>query len=109
MNQSGLDIAVKILSALGGGKDSAKVVDVGDSNAVTAWIQQTVSDHGKLDGAVNLAGMVRVQRPIKDETDEAWRRTMHINADGVFYCLRAELNVMKAGGSIVSLPSALVG
>jgi NAD(P)-dependent dehydrogenase (short-subunit alcohol dehydrogenase family) len=85
------------------------VVDVGDSKAVTAWIQQTVSDHGKLDGAANLAGMVRVQRPIKDETDEAWARTMHINADGVFYCLRAELNVMKDGASIVSLLSALVG
>lgn len=78
---------------------------MGESKAVTAWIQQIVSDHGKLDGAVNLAGMVRVQRRLKDETDEAWAKTMHINADGVFYCLRAELNVMEDGGSIVSRPS----
>lgn len=78
------------------------MVDVGDSKAVAAWIQQTVSDHGRLDSAVNLAGIIRVNHPLKDETDEAWARTMHINADGVFYCLRAELNVMKDGGSIVS-------
>jgi NAD(P)-dependent dehydrogenase (short-subunit alcohol dehydrogenase family) len=78
-----------------------QIVDVGDSKVVTAWINKIVSDHGKLDGAANLAGMVRVQRELKDETDEAWAKTMHINADGVFYCLRAELNVMREGGSIV--------
>lgn len=102
VNAAGLDDAVRQLSALGGGKHTSAVVDVGNSKAVTNWIQQTVSDHGRLDGAVNLAGMIRVQHPIKDETDEAWAQTMHVNADGVFYCLRAELNVMKNGGSIVS-------
>lgn len=73
-----------------------------DSKAVTAWINKTVSDHGKLDGAANLAGMIRIQRPIKEETDDVWALTMQVNASGVFYCLRAELNVMKDGGSIVS-------
>lgn len=79
-----------------------------DSKAVTQWINKTVSDHGKVDGAANLAGMVRIQRPIKDETDDVWALTMDVNASGVFYCLRAELNAMKDGGSIVSPAFPLV-
>lgn len=100
INKTGIDNALNSL-ANSGGKHTGTVVNVCDSKAVTAWINQTVSDHGKLDGAANLAGTIHIQRPIIEETDEIWARTMDVNTNGVFYSLRAELNVMKDGGSIV--------
>jgi 3-oxoacyl-[acyl-carrier protein] reductase len=41
-------------------------------------------------------------------TDEQWRRTMSVNLDGVFFCVRAALRVMlpRRSGSIVNIASA---
>jgi NAD(P)-dependent dehydrogenase (short-subunit alcohol dehydrogenase family) len=108
INKIGIDEALKSLAG-SGGKHTGTVVNVCDSKAIVAWINQTVSDHGKLDGAANLAGTIHIQRPITEETDEIWARTMDVNANGVFYSLRAELNVMKDGGSIVCSTSPPLG
>ncbi|KEF58323.1 uncharacterized protein A1O9_06249 [Exophiala aquamarina CBS 119918] len=104
INKTGIDDALKALAGSGGSHTGA-VVNVRDSRAITEWINQTVVDHGKLDGAANLAGTIHIQRPIAAETDEIWARTMDVNTNGVFYSLRAELNVMKDGGSIVNASS----
>lgn len=71
------------------------------SREVDAWIKKTVEELGKLDGAVNLAGIIRLG-PITEASDEDWKSVMSINCSGVFYCLRAELRSMGDGGSIVS-------
>lgn len=103
-NQDTLDEAVKAVTKISNGrKHSGTVLDVRDSQAVTGWINKTVSEFGKLDGAANMAGTILEDHTIKEETDEQWKLIMDINASGVFYSLRAELNVMKDGGSIVSL------
>lgn len=83
-------------------------MDVSDSAQVDSWIARTVSTHGKLDGAVNVAGVIRAPRPIKDETNENWELINRVNASGVFYCLRAELNSLKDRGSIVRFFSLAV-
>ncbi|KAI1612138.1 oxidoreductase [Exophiala viscosa] len=101
-NQAGLDDAIKSLS---GGKHTSTVIDVTNSKQVNSWIEKTVADHGKLDGAANMAGIVLKIAPIKEETDETWAKIMDVNSSGVFYCLRAQLNHMKEGGSIVSASS----
>lgn len=98
-NESGLESAIKGLSGTG---HISTVVDVRKSLQVNSWIEKTVEKNGPLAGAVNLAGVVGNFRHVKDETDEAWDLIMGINATGVFNCLRAELNNMKKGGSIVS-------
>lgn len=77
------------------------VVDVRDSKSVNAWIESTMNKLGKLDGAVNMAGVITAGCPLKDEMDENFSLTFDINARGVFYCLRAQLQNMKAGASIV--------
>ncbi|KAK4936660.1 hypothetical protein LTR10_022512 [Elasticomyces elasticus] len=101
-NQAGLDDAIKSLS---GSKHTSTVVDVTNSKQVNSWIEKTVSDHGKLDGAANMAGIVLKLAQIKEETDETWAKIMDVNSSGVFYCLRAQLNHTKEGGSIVSASS----
>lgn len=106
LNQAGLDGALKAIEApetpLNGHKDHlTTVVDVRNSAQVDAWIARTLEKYGSIDGAVNLAGIVKPNALI-DETDEDWKLTMDVNATGVFHCLRAEIKAMKEGSSIVS-------
>jgi NAD(P)-dependent dehydrogenase (short-subunit alcohol dehydrogenase family) len=96
-----------VLDSLPGEGHIITVVDVSQSREVDAWIQKTVEQLGRLDGAVNFAGIVRLG-PITEASDEDWGRTMAINCSGVFYCLRAELKSMLDGGSIVSLGHLLL-
>ncbi|KAF5242892.1 hypothetical protein FANTH_8477 [Fusarium anthophilum] len=62
---------------------------------VNAWIEKTVSVFGKLDSAVNMSG-------------NTWDSIMGVNARSVFNRLRAELNHIKSGGSIVRIDLRLV-
>ena len=77
-------------------------LDVRNSKAVDAWISQIITDHGRLDGAANVAGVHKNDRRLVDETDEGYDLNMDVNAKGLFYCLRAQLRTLSKGGSIVS-------
>lgn len=77
-------------------------VDVQDTGSVDMWIRRTVEELGRLDGAVNMAGIITPARPITEQTDLDFGFSMDVNALGVFRCLRAQLRLMSRGGSIVS-------
>ncbi len=89
-------------SLTGSDKHIYTVVDVRESGQVESWIQSTVQKLGKLDGAVNMAGVISPATPVTETTDETWNFNFAVNSTGLFYCLRAQLKVMGAGGSIVS-------
>ncbi|KAI6765190.1 hypothetical protein HG531_012289 [Fusarium graminearum] len=76
-----------------------------DSLPGNGHIYQTIDKFGKLDGAVNMAGIIAEPTPLTEYTDEVWDRMFAVNTRGVFNCLRAELKTMTAGGSIVSAAS----
>ena len=82
-------------------------VDTSDAGAVDAWIGATVTELGRLDGAANLAGIrgSAGEKAITELTDEEWAGTVGVNMTGVFLCLRAELRVMREGGSVVNAAS----
>ncbi|KAE8765883.1 SDR family NAD(P)-dependent oxidoreductase [Georgenia thermotolerans] len=97
-----------------GDRAAACAIDVRDPASVAAAVDATVTALGGLDVAVNNAGVgVPVARDTGDTPVDEWRRVLSVNLDGVFYCLRAELNAMLAagGGSIVNMGSvgSLVG
>lgn len=74
-------------------------LDVSQSSSVNSWIGEIIATFGRLDGAANVAGVPQVSGARKsptilEETDEAWRRTMSVNIDGIFYCTRAEVKAM---------------
>ncbi|KAL1618791.1 hypothetical protein SLS56_010394 [Neofusicoccum ribis] len=86
-------------------KHLATVVDVRDGGAVDGWIAATVRALGRLDGAVNMAGVIARAAPVRDARDEDWDAAFAVNAKGVFNCVRAQLRAMGPGGSIVSAAS----
>lgn len=103
-NSQGLDETLKSLHEDGnphGVKHLATTVDITDSQQVNAWIDKTVQEYGRIDGAANIAGILYDDKLVKDETDERFTNIMNVNVNGVFYCLRAQLNAMKDGSSIV--------
>lgn len=81
------------------------VLDVRHSASVDQWIDATLKKFGRLDGAVNMAGVLTPAAPLVDTRDEDWERSFSVNARGVFNCLRAEIRGMN-GGSIVSTSSS---
>lgn len=105
INEEAVKAATESLT--GSDKHIAAVVDVRSSQSVNAWIESTVQKLGKLDGAVNMAGVITPATAITQETDERWEFAFSVNTQGVFYCLRAQLKAMAAGGSIVGFPRPL--
>ena len=106
INEAALNAAVSSLTAPKEKKHLSTLLHVEDSAAVSAWVQETKSHFGKLDGAANIAGIHRDGAGgFTACTDEDWDLTMSVNAKGIFNCLRAELRVMEQGGSIVNAAS----
>lgn len=99
-NTEGLEKALKTLT---GSKHIATTIDVRDGAQVEQWIEKTFQTYGRLDGAVNFAGICPFSKHITEESEELFRKVMDINLMGIFHCLKSQLKRMKAGGAIVSL------
>lgn len=85
-------------------------VDVSKAVEVNTWIASIVEKYGRLDAAANCAAIIGKHhgiRAITDQDDDEWDRIMNVNLKGVMFCLRAELRVIKDGGSIVNVASIL--
>jgi len=96
-----------------GGEAVGLTADVTDPEACIAIVAACVAAYGRLDLAVNNAGTTGTPGSVIDYPLDAWRATMAVNLDGVFFSLRAELAVMIPAGSgaIVNVASGagLVG
>ncbi|KAF6792637.1 3-oxoacyl-(acyl-carrier-protein) reductase [Colletotrichum sojae] len=84
------------------------VVDVSNPTQVKDWIEQTVKDFGKLDGAANIAGTGgSTAVPLEAQADKDWDLVIGINMTGTMYSMREELKHLTDGGSIVNASSVL--
>ncbi|MGJ4925511.1 SDR family NAD(P)-dependent oxidoreductase [Bradyrhizobium sp. HKCCYLS2038] len=98
---SALAVAVEIEGARAYGAD---VSDLGEMQRVCA---EVVRDFGRLDGAVNNAGIGGEFGPVGACTSDNWSAVLAVNLTGVFYSVKAELEHMlpSGGGSIVNMAS----
>ncbi|KAF2419703.1 NAD(P)-binding protein [Tothia fuscella] len=84
------------------------VVDVRKVSDVDSWIDATVAKFGKLDGGINMAGVIpkviNIER-VEDLNDEDWNFVIDVNLNGVMHCMRAQLRNMNIGGSIINAAS----
>ncbi|MGZ4691172.1 MAG: glucose 1-dehydrogenase [Acidimicrobiia bacterium] len=87
--------------------------DVTNPAAVVAMVAATVAAFGSLDYAVNNAGTTGRGGLTAEYDIDDWRRTIALNLDSVFFCLRSEIPVLldRGGGAIVNVASGagLVG
>jgi NAD(P)-dependent dehydrogenase (short-subunit alcohol dehydrogenase family) len=101
------------LVAAAGGEALYLQTDVTNPGEVTAMVAAAVAAFGSLDYAVNNAGTTGKGGMTADYDMDDWRRTIALNLDSVFYCLRNEIPVMlsQGGGAIVNVASGagLVG
>ena len=75
---------------------------------VEAMVARTVERFGRLDGAVNNAGITGgMFKPLADYSDEDWNSAIDTNLTGVFLSMRAQIPAILAsgGGSIVNISS----
>lgn len=81
--------------------------DVTDAEAIQKVFADIVQHYGRLDGAVNNAGIGGAFIPTADYPVDAWRKVLSVNLDGVFHCLRAQLPIMasQGAGAIVNMSS----
>ncbi len=69
-------------------------VDVEHGDQVKAAVAAAVAKFGRLDIAVNNAGIGGSGKPTHEVEEEEWRRVINIDLDGVWRCQREELAVM---------------
>lgn len=108
MDQDGGERVVKQIEADGGTALFLKV-DVSDPAQVESMVAATIEAYGKLDVAVNNAGIGGPSAPVGEYPLDGWRQVIGINLDGVFYGMRYEIEAMlqNGGGSIVNIASIL--
>ena len=103
------DVPAKQVATDIGPAAHAEVADVSDPDSMRTLIDRVVDEHGRLDIAVNNAGIGGASAPVADYPLDSWRQVMAVNLDGVFYSMRYEIPAMlkNGGGSIVNIGSIL--
>lgn len=81
--------------------------DVSDEQNVREMIEWIARQYGRLDAAVNNAGIQTPQKPMAEISNEEFERTIAVDFRGVWYCIRYEIIQMlkQAGGAIVNISS----
>ena len=83
--------------------------DISDEAEVTNLINTCVARFGRIDIAVNSAGLEGQRGSIMEQTVESYTAAFNANALGTFLCLKHEMRVMSAqkSGSIMNLSSTM--
>lgn len=100
------DAAQATLEGLGG-RSVARGVNVADSAAVGAVVDEVMTMFGRVDVLVNNAGIGSVDA-FADITDETWARVISVNLTGAFYCARQAVRAMQqrgCGGVVINVAS----
>lgn len=107
----GEDVVSQIQAA--GGECTFVRTDVSRATDVDRLVQETIDRYGRLDCAVNNAGIEDVQKGFLEWSEEEFDQTIAINLKGIWLSMRYEIPHMLAqgAGSIVNISSVagLVG
>jgi NAD(P)-dependent dehydrogenase (short-subunit alcohol dehydrogenase family) len=100
--QPAIDEAVRTL------KVTATHCDVSDLKQVDALFADVKKHLGGLDVLVNNAGIAGPTGKVEDIAVEDWERCIAVDLNGMFFCTRLGVPMLKAagGGSIINLSSA---
>ncbi|MEV6929354.1 SDR family NAD(P)-dependent oxidoreductase [Dactylosporangium sp. NPDC051485] len=102
------DAATRVAEAIGK-RAVAHEVDVRDPKACEAMVAAAVDAFGRIDVAVNNAGISGPRAVTAEYPLDAWEDVIAVDLNGVFYSMRAEIPAMlgNGGGSIVNVASVM--
>ncbi len=85
----------------------AILTDVSDPLQVELLFKEAISTLGGLDILVNNAGISGPSGPVEELSPKDWDRTIAVNLNGQFYCVRLAVPQLKisGGGSIINISS----
>ena len=92
-----------------GVRAEALVADVRDLDAVTGAVGRAVETFGRLDAALNNAGVPGPYVPLDEYSEEDFMQILQVDLAGVWRCMRAEIRHMRVRGqgAIVNTSSML--
>jgi len=81
--------------------------DVAKASDVSAMVEKTVQQYGRLDYAFNNAGIEEAPTPLVDQTEETFDQIVNINIKGVWLSMKYQIPQMlkNGGGAIVNTSS----
>lgn len=84
-------------------------VDTSSAEEVSQMVKTTMDKFGRLDIAVNNAGVGGESALIEEYSVESWDKTIAINLSGVFYGMKYQIPAMleNGGGAIINMASIL--
>ncbi len=90
-----------------GRKGLARVLDVTDASRVREVADEIDVALGKADILVTSAGVMGERTFVTNTSEEGWRRTIEVNLNATFYCIKAFLPGMlqRGGGRIITISS----
>ncbi|MFL5576349.1 MAG: SDR family oxidoreductase [Gemmatimonadaceae bacterium] len=90
-----------------GGRALAVTCDATRTEDVEAALDSAIATYGRLDCALDNAGVEQPIKAMADITDEEWDRIVVVNLRGVFLCMKHEIPLMlgQGGGAIVNTSS----
>ena len=91
------DLAADVAGHMGGNAYSQQI-DVTDPDAVARAAETTASAMGGIDILVNNAGISGPNAPTWEYPVEDWLQVLDIDLNGVFYCCRAVVPIMRSAG-----------
>jgi len=105
------DGAGRVLAAIEmeGGKGTVVKTDVSKPGECENLVAEAITKFGRLDIAVNNAGIGGPAALVGDYPIEGWDKVIGINLSGVFYGMRYQIPAMlkNGGGAIVNMASIL--
>lgn len=95
----------------GTGRRILKIIaDVSNPDDVSRMVDACASQFGRLDIAVNNAGIITKPARFHEMPFEDWNKVISVNLTGVFLCMQNEIGLMLkqgTGGSIINISSVL--
>ncbi|WP_427004825.1 SDR family NAD(P)-dependent oxidoreductase [Pseudarthrobacter sp. H2] len=90
-----------------GGRAAYKHANVAEAAEVNALVPFALEYFGRLDLAVNNAGVGAMPKPVQDITADEWDRTINVTLRGTFLALQSQIAhfVGQGRGSIVNIAS----
>lgn len=104
--EQSLQVVRRIADA--GGEAHFVQADVSQAADIEYMVEATLEKFGRLDCAVNNAGIAGPRRtPIADVTEAQWDEVMDVNLKGVWLCMKQQIPALLAngGGAIVNVAS----